>query len=311
MKAGLYGKLIAKRDFIAIDLPQGFLAKWEPWLHGAVTNANLQLGARWQQTFFTAPLWRFWLGREVLGVPVMGVLMPSMDGVGRQFPLCLVAAPTEGRQFRTPFQDQQAAWFEAAEDFLLSTLDEGVPFEATLAGLNALAAPDAPLSPDLPEGVSAVSGGLLALTIQPDQHDLPLRLAQYARLQREEPRLSYWWTIGGEGFPPTALIVEGLPEQSLFLRMLASPVRPAEMPAVVAVSPPDDAPSLAEPELSAASTSSEPAPEPPINSVENTTDPDGLSSSEATNLDPSTKLPTSEPKRSDGAGTLESAKLSP
>jgi type VI secretion system protein ImpM len=238
MGAGLYGKLVAKRDFIAVDLPAGFLQKWEPWLQGAVTGANLKLGSNWQSTFFTAPIWRFWLGREVLGFPALGVLMPSVDGVGRQFPLCLVAPAPEGRAFRPLFQDPQSAWFHEAEDFLLSTLEDGVPYEHTLGRLKALRAPDALFNPDLPDGVSTIPAGLMAVTLDPDQPELALRLLQYARLMRDEQALSFWWTIGGEDFPPTSFAVTGLPDQGLFLRMLKSPVRPNPPAAPAAPEPP-------------------------------------------------------------------------
>jgi type VI secretion system protein ImpM len=248
MGTGLFGKLVAKRDFIAVDLPPGFLQKWEPWLQGAVTGANLTLGVKWQNAFFTAPIWRFWLGREVFGTPALGVLMPSVDGVGRQFPLCLVAPAPEGHSFRPLIQDAQAGWFHEAEDLLLSTLDDGVPFEATLQRLKAFRAPDSIFNPDLPEGVAAIQGGLISVTTDPAQPELALRLLQYARLTRDEPALSVWWTIGGEDYPPTSFAVSGLPDPTLFLRMLTSPVRPQP----VAVPPPlPEAPAVETPQPAA------------------------------------------------------------
>ena len=226
MPAGLYGKLIAKRDFIAVDLPAGFLQKWEPWLQGMVTAANLRLGARWQQIFFTAPLWRFWLGAEVLGMPVIGVLMPSMDGVGRQFPLVLVTTAPEGQVFLPLADEPQSSWFGAAEDFLLSTLDDGVAFEATLAALAALPAPRSLPVPDEPETINRVNGAIVSWTRSPDRSEDPLSGLTIGRLKADDNAWSVWWTIGGETYPPTAMAVKGLPDEAQFLRLLASPVRP-------------------------------------------------------------------------------------
>src|SRR5687767_13437663 len=91
MAKGLYGKLHAKRDFVAIGVPRGFLTCWEPWLQGAMSASRDDLAQGWQDAFLTAPIWRFWLGSALCGSPVLGAIMPSVDGVGRCFPLTAVA----------------------------------------------------------------------------------------------------------------------------------------------------------------------------------------------------------------------------
>ena len=45
MRCGLYGKLPAKRDYVAIGTPREFLAAWEPWLQGGVSTSRMSLGA--------------------------------------------------------------------------------------------------------------------------------------------------------------------------------------------------------------------------------------------------------------------------
>jgi type VI secretion system protein ImpM len=62
MRCGVYGKLPAKRDFVAVAAPREFLGIWEPWLQGGVAASRLKLGAEWQTVFLRAPIWRFWLG---------------------------------------------------------------------------------------------------------------------------------------------------------------------------------------------------------------------------------------------------------
>ena len=72
MQCGLYGKLPTKRDFIAIKAPREFLEVWEPWMQGGLSASRHALGDNWQQTFLTAPIWRFWLGSELCGRTVLG-----------------------------------------------------------------------------------------------------------------------------------------------------------------------------------------------------------------------------------------------
>src|SRR5688572_1852359 len=125
MPCGLYGKLPMKRDFIAVDAPRGFLQVWEPWLQGGIAASRIVLGTRWRDVFLRAPIWRFWLGPEICGFPVMGSLMSSVDGVGRFFPLTAIACGEAGDAFPPPTTEPQTAWFAELEEFLLSTLEDG------------------------------------------------------------------------------------------------------------------------------------------------------------------------------------------
>ena len=65
MRCGLFGKLPAKRDFIALFAPRDFLDVWEPWMQSSISASREKLLDGWQQAFLTAPIWRFWLGAEI------------------------------------------------------------------------------------------------------------------------------------------------------------------------------------------------------------------------------------------------------
>lgn len=222
MALALYGKLISKRDFIAVDLPNGFLARWEPWLQGSMSAAMHEFGQGWPQIFFTAPIWRFWFGSAVLGTQVLGVMMPSMDGVGRQFPLTLLATPPQGRIFRSLLHDPQAGWFEKAEDFLLATLDDGASYESTIQAMKAHDLPAAAMIPDLPEGVSELAGVKIAVGHPDADYAMPLSGLLAAQRAAQDETRTLWWTIGGEHYPPLAFEAAGLPPASLFAQMMRS-----------------------------------------------------------------------------------------
>src|SRR4051812_15619305 len=141
MSCGLYGKLPMKRDFISVSTPHAFLERWEPWLQGGIAASRIALGAQWQDVFLRAPIWRFWLGTEICGLPAMGSFMPSVDGVGRFFPLTAFACGEQGSAFPAPQRDPQSEWFAEVEAMLLDALDEDAAYDRVLAALENLPLP--------------------------------------------------------------------------------------------------------------------------------------------------------------------------
>jgi type VI secretion system protein ImpM len=139
MPCALFGKLISKRDFIAINMPRDLLLAWEAWLQASLSSSKNELKGDWLKAYLQAPLWRFWLGAEVCSVPVKGVFMSSMDGIGRHFPLTVFSFAPEGLEFEPPSDARDQSWYEAAESFLLDTIDAGDDYESVLAGFGSLA----------------------------------------------------------------------------------------------------------------------------------------------------------------------------
>ncbi len=220
MPCGLFGKLPAKRDFIAISASAGFLRIWEPWIQAGISGSRLRLGDGWQEFFLRAPIWRFWLGRDAAGAAVLGALMPSVDGVGRYFPLTVFAEDGDRGSIPPPEIDPHEAWFAAAEELLLSTLRQDVGFESTLAALQQLDRPAVLVSdirPDetvrLPEGTLVSMPGPEALS----DHLAALRVMDHARIYAGA---TFWWTSGGEGYQPRILVGKGLPDPYVFTGML-------------------------------------------------------------------------------------------
>jgi type VI secretion system protein ImpM len=221
MPCMLYGKLPTKRDFIALGAPRDFLNAWEPWLQSGVSASQATLGEQWQQAFLRAPIWRFWLGADLFGVTAIGALMPSLDKVGRYFPLTLLACADQGATIAPPEIDAQDHWFKCAEDFLISTLDHEKTFDATVQSLNELATPlqaalPANSAPDVFVERNATVG------IQRDEKPFTdlfgsLRQADHDKIYSA---VTCWWTVGGEGFAPMAFCVKRMPDPFLFAAML-------------------------------------------------------------------------------------------
>ena len=88
---GWYGKLPALGDFAGRRLPPLFVDPWDRWLALGMSHWR-DSDPAWLEAFLAAPTWRFALGAGVpfeLSPGYAGVLMPSVDRVGRYFPLTI------------------------------------------------------------------------------------------------------------------------------------------------------------------------------------------------------------------------------
>jgi len=221
MPCNLYGKLPTKRDFIALGASRDFLDTWEPWLQSGVSASQVTLGEQWQKVFLRAPIWRFWLGADLCGVSTVGAFMPSLDKVGRYFPLTIFACADQESTIPPPEIDAQDAWFKAAEDFLISTLDQETTFEAAVQHLGQLAAPLQTQS--LNNSVADVfAEGAATAVIQKGEEPFS---ELFGSLRQADPEKIYsattcWWTVGGEDFSPMAFCVKRMPDPFLFAAML-------------------------------------------------------------------------------------------
>lgn len=86
---GWFGKLPGMGDFGQRRLPARFRAIWDEWLQAGLQALRAER-EDWVMHYLHAPIWFFALGKDVMSPsPWIGVLMPSVDSVGRYFPLTL------------------------------------------------------------------------------------------------------------------------------------------------------------------------------------------------------------------------------
>lgn len=187
----LFGKLPARRDFIARDVPNPVLEVVEPFLQGGLAQSRESLGKGWLDAYLAAPMWRFWWAQPLAGVGIAGVMMPSVDRVGRYFPLLAMALAPRGFDIALPSAGDDA-WYLALETALLDALDETATLDDLLARLAAL-----PAAPPLAPAGAALSGSL-------------------------------WWTLGGTGMAPRRAAYAGFPPPTAFAELLFSAADKAE-----------------------------------------------------------------------------------
>jgi len=219
MPAGLYGKLPAKRDFVAANTPRRFLEVFEPWLQAGVAASRQILGEAWREAYLSAPIWRFWLGASFCGEAVLGAFMPSIDGVGRYFPLTVIAGEGAGA-LPPPELEPNKDWFDAVEAILLDALLPERDFESLAAAVANLAEPAQSPTETSVAGMTLLSGGAVLVRDFGDELALALRAARRFGHRQTFAGQTFWWTIGGEGFAPTALVETGLPAPQRFAEML-------------------------------------------------------------------------------------------
>lgn len=216
MGCGIFGKLPAKRDFIAYGVERPLLVLVENWMQASVAMSKEILGAGWQAAFLSAPIWRFWLGAKIAPSAVCGALMPSVDGVGRYFPLAIIAAPGPGEEIPPPPDLALDQWCASAEALLLRCLEDD-PGGEPAALVQSLAPP--PLRPAEP---SAPQGGVPRVWVVEDGAlgGAFAALAAADAVSLHAGR-SYWWTLGGDRHPAQLWAVEGMPRPELFASLIS------------------------------------------------------------------------------------------
>ena len=211
---GFYGKIPALGDFVSRRLPRSFIAPWETWLQEVITNSRDQLGDIWLDHYLTSPLWRFTLSPGICGEHAWaGILMPSVDRVGRYYPFTL-AGQLDPSSNIFLFMERSEAWFTCLEELALSCLEDDFQMEALEQQLRCA---------EIPRIESAVPTG-------DSGNGKPLNNAWHACLDTPAslralypqflPQLmkkmlfaySLWWTEGSERIAPSLLISQGLPQ---------------------------------------------------------------------------------------------------
>ena len=123
---GIYGKLPGYGDFLTRNLPADFVQLWDEWLQSYVSVSKEQIGESWLDYYLTSPIWRFVFSSGVIdGNCWAGLIMPSVDRVGRYFPFSLVL-PLSSEISPVHFLLSQQQWFQDLESLGLLALDEEI-----------------------------------------------------------------------------------------------------------------------------------------------------------------------------------------
>jgi type VI secretion system protein ImpM len=214
---GFYGKLPARGDFLGRRLSRAFTNVLDGWLQESIAASRETLGERWLDLYLVSPLWRFVVTANACGPkPAAGILIPSVDTVGRYFPLMV------GLEMDPPFEAPEfvagsSAWFDSLESLALAALDPEFDLAAfdrplALAQPTGVRPPRAKRSLDAPGRHIAVGDG----------EDLGAAAAELISACQggDEKPASYWWTTGSDRVAPCCLACPGLPSPRAFTALL-------------------------------------------------------------------------------------------
>jgi type VI secretion system protein ImpM len=230
--AGFYGKLPCKGDFLQRRIAQEFVDAWDTWLQQCLFASREQLQEGWLDAYLTSPVWRFALAEGVCGSGAYaGVMVPSVDRVGRYFPLTLVVQLDTEDCLLDLASDAVRPWFDSAESLALGALQA---HDLDLSFFDEqVAALARPLN-DLEAAESAHLRQLLQrspFASRPAQWQVPLRSVHSLQraanvfacreLERALRPLALWWTDGSDAVTPCWLCNRGLPSPASFAAMIA------------------------------------------------------------------------------------------
>jgi type VI secretion system protein ImpM len=240
MTPGWYGKLPTLGDFASRRLDADFIEPWDLWLGEGLAAQREQLGEAWLDAYLGSAVWRFVLMPGVMpgATPALrdrvaraGVLMPSVDRVGRYFPLTVV---TSLAQMPGSAAEVEAllGWLHRLEDLAVDAMHEDWTIEALDAALEALPPPLA--APALPDHLGEVqralaqamagAGGFVDVGALRSRSDLAALLADALGGRSQAvplgDGLAFW--LADNPTAPRLLVSRGLPGRDQTVSMLGA-----------------------------------------------------------------------------------------
>jgi type VI secretion system protein ImpM len=207
---GLFGKLPSHGDFVVRNLPPALRVGWEAWLDAGLDRSRQMLGDKWLEIYLSSPVWHFAVASGCCGAqPFAGVMMPSVDRVGRYFPLSILAAVSP-QHSAAEIALGAKAWFKRAEAAALSCLGDDFDFVSFEQGLAREAFPAL--------GQNVMASLEVAVADEAGLGDLSLLLGRL--LERSGVRYSLWWTSGSPSIAACCRAFQGLPPPEEFARLL-------------------------------------------------------------------------------------------
>lgn len=219
---GFYGKVPGLGDFVSRRLPRSFIDYWDDWLQIMVAASKAQLGEAWLATYLSSPLWRFVLSSGHCGAqPWAGVLMPSVDRVGRYFPLTIATSLAASAN---PFSVIASAtqWFEDAEILALSALEaDSFDMEQFNAGVEGLGAMDGvPEAAGTGADEARARAGLQVPLLAADRVADRFSCLLHQLMRDNNGIFSVWSTEGSDLVEPSLLVCDRLPTETSYAALL-------------------------------------------------------------------------------------------
>jgi len=221
---GWYGKLPSLGDFASRRLDAGFIDPWDAWLAGGLLALREAAPDSWLDDYLSSPSWRFLLMPGVLPGAAgasgwAGVLMPSVDRVGRYFPLTVVlplgTGPSNAAQMVALW-----GWLARLDELARDALHDDWSADRLEEELARMALPD--LQAAGPDVDPPTAEGLLVECAAGT--DAAVHIGTQAQaLWAPRAAGKAWWQARPDDAPARLLLSRGLPAASTLARLFGPP----------------------------------------------------------------------------------------
>jgi len=203
---GWFGKLPCAGDFIYRRLPRSLLSGLDNWLQQGLSQLRGTYPADWRGIYDTAPTWNCAIPAAVTQVDqtLIGLITPSRDRVGREFPLCAgVTVPVGAAR---PLLASAHDWLQQLGRIVAQAKSRPSTIDAFDEAVHAI---KLPAPGNGPQG-EAMGDILSILNVDDGSEDVPtipmplahsLPWPDLPRIFDERSYTSYWWTNTGAGGP--------------------------------------------------------------------------------------------------------------
>lgn len=226
---GWHGKLPSLGDFASRRLEAPFVDAWDGWLAAGLLALREKNPAGWLDAYLASPSWRFLLQPGVLpgeagAQGYAGVLMPSVDRVGRYFPFTVVQplgadAPGTAQQMQSLWH-----WLARLDELAADAMQDDWPVERLEAELARMAAPDLAPPPAV-DGPGPLAPGALAERTLPAGLDAAQLLGAEAQaLWRDKAQGLAYWYASTELVAGRLLVSRGLPAAATMGSLLGATI---------------------------------------------------------------------------------------
>jgi len=224
LELGFYGKLPSLGDFASRRLPQDFISSWDKWLQSSLATSREILDEQWLQHYLTSPIWRFALSPGLVGKDAwIGIVMPSVDRVGRYFPLTIACKVPNDVSLMHLFTEA-CDWFENLESVAITALENDLAieeFDLMVKGITELkvSMQRNPVTGLMKEGLN--NAFYLEFQNSSLKVDTMLPSLSSLLLNTYLPGHSLWCSVGSETIKPGFLVINGLPPLTAYTGMIA------------------------------------------------------------------------------------------
>jgi type VI secretion system protein ImpM len=213
---GYHGKVPSHGDFVSRGLPPTFMGPWDLWLQEAIHSSRQQLKGDWLDYYLTSPIYRFVLSPGICGDSTwMGIIMPSVDKVGRYYPMTICRMD---KQSANPFTllHSDTEWFDQIELLARSCLNDNFNLDGFYHAICQLSPQPLNQTGGNGDSQTAPNGCYFPRALrQPlsSTDEIPGILPAILDRLLKEHHFAYsvWYTQGSENVSPSLLTCIGFP----------------------------------------------------------------------------------------------------